>query len=292
MKMIMLHLNHASPSPLPSPAGRGRILRRFFEKLAAGFASAAHGQPSAHKTSSLSSGERAGVRGNSAWQLACLSACLLASPVFSAETNSVLEPKNAAYTRVLNERVTKIVGKLAIADAAKSNRVHAVIVQQYRSLNDIHSERDFKITAVKAKAAKMENKTAADGPIAAIKSETKPKLDKLHGEFLTSLSTELSPEQVDKVKDEMTYGVLPLTYGVYLKMYPDLTDEQKTQIKTWLTEARELAMDGSTSDEKHAVFGKYKGKINNYLSKAGYDAKKAEQNLKKPAAPTSDTRTK
>lgn len=116
----------------------------------------------------------------------------------------------------------------------------------------------------------------------------KPKLDQLHGEFLSRLSAELSPGQVDQIKDGLTYGVLPLTYGVYLKMYPDLTDEQKAQIKAWLTEARELAMDGSTSDEKHAVFGKYKGKINNYLSKAGYDAKKAEQNLRKPAASMSN----
>ena len=71
-----------------------------------------------------------------------------------------------------------------------------------------------------------------------------------------------------------------------------LTAEQKAQILAWLTEARELAMDGSTSDEKHAVFGKYKGKINNYLSKAGYDAKKAEQNLRKPAAPAPGVKAK
>ncbi len=281
-------LAHASPSPLPSPAGRGRILRRLFEKLAAGFVSSAHEQPSTHKTFSLSSGERAGVRGNVAWQLACLSTCLLASQVFSAETNSAAEPKDAAYTRILNERVTKIVVPLAITDAATSNRVHAAIVQQYRSLNDIHFVRDVQI----GNAKKLSDKTAADAAIQSARDETKPKLDKLHGDFLTRLSAELSPEQVDKVKDEMTYGVLPLTYGVYLKMYPDLTDEQKAQIKAWLTEARELAMDGSTSDEKHAVFGKYKGKINNYLSKAGYDAKKAEQNLKRATQPSSDSRTK
>ena len=94
------------------------------------------------------------------------------------------------------------------------------------------------------------------------------------------------------MKDGLTYGVAPLTYGVYLKMYPELTGEQKTQIKSRLHEARELAMDGSTSDEKHAVFGKYKGKINNYLSKAGYDAKKAEQNLKRPAPSASEPKTK
>ena len=228
------------------------------------------------------------MRGSVAWQLACLSTCLLASPVFSAETNSAAESKDIAYPRVLNERVTKIVVPLAITDATKSNRVHAAIVQQYRSLNDIHFVRDAQI----GNAKKITDKTAADSAIQSARDDAKPKLDKLHGEFLTKLSAELSPEQVDKVKDGLTYGVLPLTYGVYLKMYPELADEQKGQIKAWLTEARELAMDGSTSDEKHAAFGKYKGKINNYLSKAGYDAKKAEQNLKKPAQAPSDSKPK
>lgn len=206
----------------------------------------------------------------------------------AAETNSTAEPKDVAYTRTLNERVTKIVAPLALTDSTKSNRVHGIIVQQYRSLNDIHSVRDTQISNAK----KLTDKTTTDAAIQSARDAAKPKLDKLHGEFLGKLSAELSAEQVDKVKDGLTYGVLPLTHGVYLKMYPDLTDEQKAQIKTWLTEARELAMDGSTSDEKHAAFGKYKGKINNYLSKAGYDAKKAEQNLKKPAQTPSDSKPK
>jgi hypothetical protein len=42
----------------------------------------------------------------------------------------------------------------------------------------------------------------------------------------------------------------------------------------WLVEARELAMDEGSSEKKHAVFGKYKGRINNYLSAEGYDMKK------------------
>jgi hypothetical protein len=198
-------------------------------------------------------------------------------------TNSALvEAKAVAYTRTLNERVGKIVATLGLSDLAKSNRVHGIIVQQYRELSKIHEERDVKLNAVKAKAAKIEpeNKAAADGPVAAVRAETKSKLDQLHSDFIKQLSAELEPEQIDKVKDGMTYGVLPLTYGVYLKMFPDLTDDQKAQIKAWLTEARELAMDGSTSEEKHAVFGKYKGRINNYLVKAGYDLKQGEQNLK------------
>jgi hypothetical protein len=197
--------------------------------------------------------------------------------------SSPAESKEAAHARTLNDRAAKIVATLGVADVAKSNRVHGIVVRQYCDLAVIHEERDVQIKAAKEKAGA--DKAAASAAVQVVRDATKPKLDKLHGEFLGRLSAELSPEQVDKVKDGMTYGVLPLTYGVYLKMYPDLTVEQKAQIKTWLTEARELAMDGSTADEKHAVFGKYKGKINNYLSKAGYDAKKAEQNLRKSAAP-------
>jgi hypothetical protein len=33
-------------------------------------------------------------------------------------------------------------------------------------------------------------------------------------------------------------------------------------------------MDAESSEKKHAWFGKYKGKINNYLSAEGYDMKK------------------
>ena len=72
----------------------------------------------------------------------------------------------------------------------------------------------------------------------------------------------------------MTYRVFPITYAAYLDMLPNLTTEQKDKIYSWLKEARELAMDAGSSDRKHAVFGKYKGKINNYLSAAGYDMKK------------------
>jgi len=45
----------------------------------------------------------------------------------------------------------------------------------------------------------------------------------------------------------------------------------------WLAEAREHAMDAQSSNKKHEWFGKYKGRINNYLSKQGYDSQKERQ---------------
>ena len=106
-------------------------------------------------------------------------------------------------------------------------------------------------------------------------------LGQLHKNYLTDLAKELTPAQVDQIKDGMTYGVLPKTYRGYQEMLPDLTETQKAQILTWLTEARELAMDADTSEKKHAWFGKYKGKINNYLSAQGIDMKKAGQDWEK-----------
>jgi hypothetical protein len=40
-------------------------------------------------------------------------------------------------------------------------------------------------------------------------------------------------------------------------------------------------MDAGSSDEKHKWFGKYKGRINNYLSAAGYDMKKEGEEWQK-----------
>ena len=198
--------------------------------------------------------------------------------------------QDADYLRTISQRAEKIVAALNLSDTSHSNRVHAILVRQYRDLNEIHSARDADIAAAKAKSAG--DKSAVNSAVESARTAAKAKTDKLHGEFLNRLSAELSPEQVDKVKDGMTYGVVPLTHGVYLRMYPDLKDAEKKQIWDWLVEAREIAMDGSTSNEKHAVFGKYKGRINNYLSKAGYDAKKGEANLRKPAPSNPETKSK
>jgi Spy/CpxP family protein refolding chaperone len=200
------------------------------------------------------------------------------APLAAQDRAKAADPE-AAYTQVITERADKIVATLVIEDSARANRVRDVIAGQYRNLRAIHDPRDAQLKAAKEKA--KTDKAAGEAAVQSAQDEARSKLEKLHGEFLKQLTAELTAEQVDKVKDGMTYGVLPLTYGVYMKMYPDLTDEQKAKIKGWLTEARELAMDGSTSNEKHAVFGKYKGRINNYLVKEGYDLKQGEANLKK-----------
>jgi Protein of unknown function (DUF3826) len=187
-----------------------------------------------------------------------------------AQKNSAGET-DTAYQRVIAERTAKIVNTLNIADAARREKAQDIIAQQYLTLNAIHDRSKAIIKEIKEKQPSKEE--IAD----AVKKEEEDKsskLKQLHTQFIAQLKTTLTEEQIEKVKDGMTYRVLPVTWAAYLDMLQHLTQEQKDKMYAWLVEARELAMDEGSSDAKHAVFGKYKGRINNYLSAAGYDMKK------------------
>ncbi len=191
------------------------------------------------------------------------------------------------YIKTITDRSVKIVNTLSIKDSAVFNKVVAQLVNQYSGLNRIQEDN-------KALIAKIKQETAAETEVAALLKVAAEKkaadLQLLHQAFISRLKNLISPEQVDLVKDGMTYRVFPITYAAYQDMIPTLTEAQKTKIYNWLKEARELAMDAESSDKKHAVFGKYKGRINNYLSAEGYDLKKAteewQQRIKERNKPT------
>lgn len=206
--------------------------------------------------------------------------CLILVVLFSLTAFSqTAEQKEAAYTATIKVRAQKIVAPLGISDSAKVGRVRDLIVQQYRSLNDVYSERDKKMAV--AKELKQTNKELAQQQVINAENEVNARLYNLHFEYVSKLMPYLSATQIEQVKDGMTYGVLELTYNGYLSMIQNLTEEQKLQIKAWLVEAREHAMDAGSSDEKHKWFGKYKGRINNWLSAAGYDLKKEGEEWQK-----------
>lgn len=188
---------------------------------------------------------------------------------------------DAAYRKTIEERAGRIVATLNLPNPQTAARVRETIARQYFRLRELHEIRDAQARA--AAQAAGADKAAAKGGVQKAKEQIRPRLDAAHATFLSELTKDLTPAQVDQVKDGMTYGVAPLTYQVYLKMYPALTDREKKQVLDWLLEAREIAMDEGTSEEKHAVFNKYKGKINNFLSRAGYDAREGAENLKKQA---------
>jgi len=196
----------------------------------------------------------------------------VSAAAFAQNANNVSAQDN--YTQVITKRSEKIVSALNITDSAKFKRVVNIIADQYRTLGTIHDARNVKAKDIKAQDG--DDKAKANAQIAELDSTTNIQLNQAHNAYLSKLSKELTPEQVDKVKNGMTYNILGVTYTAYTDELPNLTDAQKAQIKAWLVEAREHAIDAESSEKKHAWFGKYKGRINNYLSKEGYDMKKAQ----------------
>jgi len=199
---------------------------------------------------------------------------VLSVSLVSAQTTTPTQTKEE-YKEVIAKRADKIVAALGSTDAVFNKKVSAVVADQYIALGSIHDERNAKIKEIKAKDSVLTDKDKAE--IEKLTADADKQLDKLHTKYLAKLSKLCTPEQVDGIKNGMTYNVLNVTMTAYNEMLPNLTPEQKKQILDWLTEAREHAMDAESSDKKHAWFGKYKGRINNYLAKAGVDMKAAEK---------------
>ena len=176
--------------------------------------------------------------------------------LLSLTANAQLVPldcdgRDSAYVENIKGRAQKIVAGLQLTDQEKARTVRNIIANRYFLLNDIHAKYD---------------KSQQD----ALQAE----LYKHHFELASALALYLSDEQVDAVKDGMTFGRLKRDYQATQDMIPTLSDFEKAQILIWLKEAREYAMDAADSKGKHYWFDKYRGRTNNWLSARGYDLKK------------------
>jgi Protein of unknown function (DUF3826) len=188
-----------------------------------------------------------------------------------AQSASAQSASDTAYVRVLTDRSAKIVGTLGLKDATREAMLTRSLVDQYIAVNDIHARYKPVAKPASTDTAATSQWEASKQQMAAEKAK---ELTARHTTFIQEISHQFTPETVEAVKDGMTYRVMPITYAAYLDMLPGLNEAQRTRIMEWLREARELAMDEGSSNAKHAVFGKYKGRINNYLSAQGYDLKK------------------
>ena len=167
----------------------------------------------------------------------------------------------AAYNADITQRAEKHVAALNLDDAEKAARVRTLIVQQYRGLREID-----------ALAAQIRQSQGDD----AAKTAAREARQERHRMFLEALAREITPEQIETIKDKMVYNKVQVTFKAYNEIYGPLTAEQQAKVLDMLKQAREEAMDGGSSNEKDSVFKKYKGKINNYLSGQGIDMKKME----------------
>ncbi len=178
------------------------------------------------------------------------------------------------YLSIVNGRAHKITALLDISDSAKFYKVRDKIAKEYLEIKQVDDQRSKATAAVKAQKI---GKESMDVRLKKVNDAAEKKRTILNKRFVQSLAKDLSKEQIDRVKDGLTYNVLPTTYKAHLDMIPSLKEEEKKYIYDALYEAREHAMAAGSSDAKHGWFGKYKGRINNYLAARGYDLKKERE---------------
>ena len=185
--------------------------------------------------------------------------------------------KEALYTSNIEDRAADVIKGLRLTNEVVAGQVHDLLIAQYRVMR----ARDILINAQLKAAGEELNCSNRAGRLAV---ESKP----LHDYFFTKLSELLVPEQIEAVKDRLTYNKVKVTSDAYAAILPGLTDSDRAKILELLRVAREEAVDGGSALEKSAIFQKYKDQINDYLNAHGHDVAKAykEWDEKQAAAKT------
>lgn len=179
---------------------------------------------------------------------------------------------NAAYDVAVEKRTLKIMQVLSLTDSAKSNRVQIMIIANYHALRARDEAIDDELGDLPTDSNEWH--VQKNDMILAM-------CQPFHDRFLSALSKELTPGQVETVKDQLTYGKVKFTYDAYCSIIPNLNDEQKAKILDLLKQAREVAMEGGSSGEKDIIFQQYKDQINAWLNTQGIDVNKAIQDWTK-----------
>jgi hypothetical protein len=169
---------------------------------------------------------------------------------------------SAAIESTAGARADSVVKNLNIDDPAKAARVHDAILNELVAIRQWHADNDARLKEL--------GKNGGDEL-----DQIQAKRHALHDAFEAKLSADLTPEQMDTVKEKLTGGQMMATYRNYPEIVPNLTDEEKAKVLEILKEGREEAMDAGSRKERIAIFKKYKGRVNIYLNANGHNVAQA-----------------
>ena len=172
---------------------------------------------------------------------------------------------DAEYSKVVAQRAEDAVAAAKMTDAAKAGQARAAVESYYRDIRELDSKRDADIKSMNVGKNNPAVKMRQDARQAMAERRVK--------QLSKDLDAVCTHDESEAIKDKIVYNVRPITIAAYNDELPKLTDEQKKFIADALMEGRDMALTGGTSKEKHEWFGKYKGRIGNYLAKQGYDMK-------------------
>jgi hypothetical protein len=164
------------------------------------------------------------------------------TPAQVAALKAVAPKATAASNASLEKRAADIVAGLKLNDAAKEARLRELLITDLRDVRDSHN--------------------AGFAPAKTV-----------HANLVAGLEKDLTPGQIDTVKDRLTDNRLPRTFQAYHDIVPGLTAEDDAFILGKLKEARERSLDVKNADEITPIFKPYKTQCEQYITAHGHDWK-------------------
>lgn len=187
------------------------------------------------------------------------------------------------------QKAAEWVGALHLKDTSRNADLRELIAGHLKAVRDWHNSHSY--TLVPAGMNPETGRPLSKLDRQMIIDSSMP--DSVHTAFMHGLHSMLDKEQADQILDDITIGKVAFTMKGYEAIVPDLTAEEKTAIRGFLEQAREMAIDYKNMKEISAVFEIYKTKCEQYLNshgrnwhslyKAYYNKMKAEKAAKKAA---------
>lgn len=175
------------------------------------------------------------------------------------------------------QRATKVLAKLSLTNDSIRENIQIVVTNRYLELREIHHRYEERNKVIEATDLSKEKKAEE---LERSYYQYNSDLYRSRFGYIAWLSFYLNDEQVETVKDAMTYNLFHVRYNDFLDLLPNLTKAEKNRVYNWLIEAREFSMDFETPRKMRQMFTKYRGRINNYLAGRGYDLRKATEEQK------------
>ncbi len=165
------------------------------------------------------------------------------------------------------QQATVFVKAMRFSDADKTERVTKLTADYLRQLRHILNQRQETLDKLgkSQESAEINTRTSEAWVICRNSSVA------LRDAYVTQLNALMTPTQVERIKDGITTDWFHIVLQSYDEMVPNLTYAQRAHVVGLLTEMRENTMLELGVGPQEKWVDKYKGIINNYISRQGYD---------------------
>lgn len=170
-----------------------------------------------------------------------------------------------AVDSATEKKATAWVASLQLNDAAKANRVTALIATHLTEVRDWNNDHPYSSVPAGIDPATGRPLSTMDRQIIAVSAMPHA----VHDSLMSGLRRELTAGQVSTILDKYTIGKVAFTLNGYKAIVPDLTPKEEATILTNLEEAREQAIDYKNAKQISAIFEIYKTKCEQFLNSNG-----------------------